>query len=357
MTLQTMSLQITNLRPHRMLLGKLLSLRSLGQFPHHFVMAAVVQQLPQFDITLPPRRRRIPQVRQRQADVMGRVTKVQHMHRLRRIQPRSLFDPLQTVPDPTRSIRNEDHARGPRRAQSMKMKGHQFRHMIRTQQRAVDQRLAFLLDHLALFVELEDDQRLGFSPGRVEFRAATFFLRLVFLPLLVFSQTHATAVDLHGHAAASQFVAGRQPARSPSEQLATPQLQQLLSQLFGDAADGLLVQLDAFATQFSMSGFDRRAEGHQASDFVLQGRTAPFAQSQCGQFRIQADELFTASGIFVASRSTVGGRDPQHESAQQPDFDRAWLRRPERNGGVVADFLHVLFHLRMCGGHGEHGGC
>ena len=207
----------------------------------------------------------------------------------------------------------------------MKMKGHQFRQMIRSQQRAVDQRLAFLLDHLSLLVELKDDQRLGLPPGRVELGTAAFFPVLPFFLLFVFPQTHATTVDLHGHAAAGEFVARGQPALTPGEQLAAAQFQQLLSQLFGDAADGLLVQLDAFAAKFFVSCFDGRAQGDQPSDFVLQGRTATFAQAQGGQFRIEAGELFVRVGGLGASRGTVDGGDPQHQTAEESDLACARL--------------------------------
>ena len=150
----------------------------------------------------------------------------------------------------------------------------QFRQMVGPQQRAVDQRLPMLPGHLALLVDLENGQHLRFSPRRVELLPLPFAPPLFLPAFALFPQPDPSAVDLHDHSPPGKFVPGRKLSRPPSQQFTLPQCQHLRSQLFGNAADGLLVQVDSLPGQFLTCYRDRRAEGHDPRHGVLQGRTA-----------------------------------------------------------------------------------
>ena len=69
----------------------------------------------------------------------------------------------------------------------MQMKRDEFRQMVWPHEGSIDQRLAILFHHLSMLVKLEDDQRLGFSPGGIKLFASSLFPAAVPLAFLGFA--------------------------------------------------------------------------------------------------------------------------------------------------------------------------
>src|SRR5579875_2099060 len=278
------------------------------------------------------------QTRQRQADVMHRMTEIEHLEHALGTQADTLDHPRHTLPNPRRAVTQEDHPVRLGGPQAVQMQGQQFHALIRPLERPIDPRPRLGL-HPPLLIQYKDDQHFRLTPFHTQ--PPPFLLAFAFATLLAddYPGAHTPAVNGHAHTLATQGRARRPFAGPVTLPVTLARRQHLGSETPGDAMHFLDVQgqsvVGQLASGYLVGGQQGRLAGHPAG----QGRTDAFAEAQNGQLRIQAGPFASPAVAVTPPGAAVQGHDPQDQAAQQPQPQRPSLGATQPPRGLVSDFF------------------
>jgi hypothetical protein len=212
----------------------------------------------------------------------------------------------------------------------MQVHRQQFHHLVGTSERAIDPCPTFL--YLSSFlVDLEDDQQFWLAPLALVAAFLCLFLALAFLFAANLAQANPPAIELGHDSLASQQRARRHLPSTIEFQVGPPSDKDLVTQMVGDAMNGLDVEIEATPGEFLACQRKGRKKSNLTSNQADQSGRVAIVKAKNGEFGVKTATVGRAP--LARARSMVQSGNPKEQTTEQANPTAAWFSTAERTLG------------------------